>query len=259
MEELEKIEYPKPHRDFIYDTFNTFAAQHPWVGTENIRPKSIVREMVETYSGFADYIKEYGLERSEGLLLRHLCQVYRALMQTVPSSYYDDEILDMIAFLRTQIAHVDSSLIKEWESLANKDENTGELDHEIPTELMWMQNEKAVHAQIRANLHALVKALSVQKYDEAISWLCHGSVDWDSKHLEASLAPYYSEYETIISDHRARFPGRTLIEKQEDKRYEVRHVLVDPEENFDWVLLGEVNLNRWEHEKPLFQLLEIRS
>jgi Domain of unknown function (DUF3516) len=40
-EELEKREYPKPLRDFLYDTFNAFADRHPWVGEENIRPKSI--------------------------------------------------------------------------------------------------------------------------------------------------------------------------------------------------------------------------
>ena len=38
MEELEKLEYPKPLREFIYATFNDFAANHPWIGQENIRP-----------------------------------------------------------------------------------------------------------------------------------------------------------------------------------------------------------------------------
>src|SRR3954471_6175879 len=69
MEELEKLEWPKPNRDFIYGTFNAFAAKHPWVGHENIRPKSIAREMVERFLSFNDYVKEYGLQRSEGLLL----------------------------------------------------------------------------------------------------------------------------------------------------------------------------------------------
>src|SRR5438045_5981872 len=31
IEELEKLEYPKPNREFIYSTFNAFAAKHPWV------------------------------------------------------------------------------------------------------------------------------------------------------------------------------------------------------------------------------------
>ena len=38
MEELEKLEWPKPNRDFIYDTFNAFEKKHPWVADDNIRP-----------------------------------------------------------------------------------------------------------------------------------------------------------------------------------------------------------------------------
>src|SRR5512143_2317247 len=61
MEELEKLEYPKPLRDFVYSTFNAFADKHPWVGEEDIRPKSIAREMFEGFWSFADYVQEYDL------------------------------------------------------------------------------------------------------------------------------------------------------------------------------------------------------
>jgi hypothetical protein len=64
MDELEKLEYPKPNREFIYSTFNAFAAKHPWVGQENIRPKSIAREMFETFRSFADYVRDYELPPS---------------------------------------------------------------------------------------------------------------------------------------------------------------------------------------------------
>ena len=57
MAELEKVEYPKPNRDFVYATFNEFAAKHPWVGAENIRPKSIAREMVESVMSFTEYVR----------------------------------------------------------------------------------------------------------------------------------------------------------------------------------------------------------
>src|SRR6185295_12061019 len=79
LDELEKLEYPKPRREFIYSTFNAFADRHPWVGQENIRPKSIVREMFEQFRSFADYIKDYELQRAEGVLLRHLHSVYKVL------------------------------------------------------------------------------------------------------------------------------------------------------------------------------------
>src|SRR6202007_2332162 len=67
--EMEKLEYPKPNREFVYETFNAFADRHPWVGQENIRPKSIAREMFENFRSFAEYVLDYELQRSEGLLL----------------------------------------------------------------------------------------------------------------------------------------------------------------------------------------------
>jgi len=119
MEKLELIEHPKPLREFLYDTFNAFAAAHPWVGQENVRPKSIAREMFERYQSFADYIREYGLERSEGLLLRHLSQVWKVLSQTVPETAKTEPIVEMEEYFRELIRGIDSSLLEEWERLRN--------------------------------------------------------------------------------------------------------------------------------------------
>src|SRR5262249_26693599 len=99
MARLDELEYPKPLSDFIYSTFNAFADRHPWVGEENIRPKSIAREMFEGFRAFADYVGEYDLERAEGLLLRHLNSVYKVLSQTVPDGAKTDEIREMELYL----------------------------------------------------------------------------------------------------------------------------------------------------------------
>src|SRR5678815_5489528 len=117
MEELDKLEYPKPLRDFVYETFNAFADRHPWVGEENIRPKSIAREMFENYRSFGEYVLEYELQRSEGLLLRHLNGVYKVLSQTVPDGVKNDEVREMEIYLRTLLRAVDSSLEDEWERM----------------------------------------------------------------------------------------------------------------------------------------------
>ncbi|MEJ1972012.1 MAG: DUF3516 domain-containing protein [Lacunisphaera sp.] len=95
MAKLDEVEHPKPLRDFLYETFNAFAAAHPWVEQENVRPKSIAREMFERYLSFADYVREYGLERSEGLLLRHLMQAWKVLVQTVPEAAKTPEVVEM--------------------------------------------------------------------------------------------------------------------------------------------------------------------
>ena len=117
MAELEKIEYPKPLREFVYSTFNEFADRHPWVGEENIRPKSIAREMFEGFRSFSDYVQEYDLERAEGLLLRHLNSVYKVLSQTVPDGAKTDAVREMELYLRDMLRQVDSSLLDEWERM----------------------------------------------------------------------------------------------------------------------------------------------
>src|SRR6185436_9346992 len=117
MEELEKLEYPKPNRDFIYSTFNAFAERHPWVGQENIRPKSIAREMFEEFRSFSDYIKDYDLQRAEGALLRHLSSVHKVLVQTVPDIAKNDAFREMELYFGTLIRQVDSSLLEEWEKM----------------------------------------------------------------------------------------------------------------------------------------------
>ena len=124
MEELEKLEHPKPNREFIYSTFNAFADRHPWVGQENIRPKSIAREMFENFRSFGDYIRDYELQRSEGLLLRHLNSVYKVLAQTVPDAAKNDTAREMELYLQTLLRQVDSSLLDEWAKMRNPDYET---------------------------------------------------------------------------------------------------------------------------------------
>ena len=50
--ELEKVTYPKPNAELVYGSFNDFAVTHPWVKKENIRPKSIARDMVDSGQWF---------------------------------------------------------------------------------------------------------------------------------------------------------------------------------------------------------------
>ena len=91
------------------------------MGEENIRPKSIAREMFEQFRSFAEYVLDYELQRSEGLLLRHLNSVYKVLSQTVPDGVKTDEVLEMELYLRTLLRDVDSSLADEWERMRDPD------------------------------------------------------------------------------------------------------------------------------------------
>ena len=101
-------------------------------GIFSIHPKAIARELWEGFLSFEDYVRRYGIARMEGVLLRYLSQVHSTLARNLPESARNDEILELIGFLRAMIARVDSSLVEEWESLVSPSEAHGPTDEVIP-------------------------------------------------------------------------------------------------------------------------------
>ncbi|MGE5125914.1 MAG: DEAD/DEAH box helicase, partial [Betaproteobacteria bacterium] len=174
MEELERLEYPKPLRDFVYSTFNAFADRHPWVGEENIRPKSIAREMFEGFRSFSDYVQEYDLERAEGLLLRHLNGVYKVLGQTVPDGEKTSAVRELELYLREMLRAVDSSLLDEWEKMRDagyepSQAAVAEVRSPGPEEAPDVTRDaKAFTTAVRTRLFAFLRAWSIGKDEAAL-------------------------------------------------------------------------------------------
>ena len=258
MKELERVTYPKPNAEFIYETFNAFAAKHPWVG-ENIRPKSIVRDLYERYMSFPEYIREYGIARSEGVLLRYLSDAYKTLVQTVPASDRTDEVVDIIAYLRAMLERIDSSLVTEWEELVAPTDAADPAGPPAQIKKDITRDPKAFAARVRHELHALVRALAAHDYEEAVASVHHES-SLDLAQISSAMERYFTEYETVVIDARARTTERTLLEKVEPYLYRVRHVLVDPELDNAWYIQGEIDL-RDDHapEGVLVRLEQISS
>jgi superfamily II RNA helicase len=241
MAELEKISYPKPNAEFIYDTFNEFVLRHPWVARESIRPKSIVRDMVERYSAFNDYIKEYGLARSEGVLLRYLMQAYKVLAQTIPEAAKTDEVHDIIGFLRAMFEHVDTSLLQEWERMLHPPAELASAEKTGPKHLG--EDPRAFAARVRAEMHALVRALAQRDWDDAAIGTRQDPEDpWPAPRFEQAMLDYFADYPELRFDHGARFPKFTLLESTGDRTWRVRQTLLDPEDDKLWAVEGEIDL-----------------
>ena len=186
MEELEKLEYPKPNQEFIYSTFNAFADRHPWVGQENIRPKSIAREMFESFRSFSDYIRDYELQRAEGVLLRHLNRVYKVLAQNVPDAAKNDQIREMELYLGSMIRQVDSSLLDEWEKMRDPNFQRAETKEVRPPGAEEAAQDitrdtKAFTAAIRNLIFVFLRGLVIADYEVALASLSEGRVPRDPK------------------------------------------------------------------------------
>lgn len=252
MEELEKCEHPKPNREFIYSTFNNFAARHPWVGEENIHLKSIVREMFEEFRSFADYIKLYELHRAEGVLLRHLNSVFKVLAQTVPDSAKNDQVREMELYLGTMIRQVDSSLLDEWEKMRDPNYRPGETKEVRPpgaeeAAADITRDTKAFTVAIRNRVFTFLRGLMIEDYEQAIAQLASpldaDGQPWTAARLQESLDAYYADHQQLCLNPEARNARHTYVVPAEDKQsWRVQQMLVDPEGHNDWVAEFTVNL-----------------
>jgi hypothetical protein len=262
---LEELEYPKPCRDFLYNTFNEFQAQHPWVGQDHIRPKSIAREMFENFRGFADYINDYDLDRAEGLLLRHLSGVHKILTQTVPDRFKTESVQEMEAWLAGVLRGTDSSLLDEWERL--RDPNWKPRDDEpVSTEPADItRNKREFTALVRTEIFRFLRPIATRDYKMAAAVLAQYQQPpqppsaWSEATLATTLAPYYDDHERINLDNEARNGRHTYVEPSEDQRtWRVCQVLVDPEGLNDWQAEFSIDLAQArEAGKPSLSLASI--
>jgi superfamily II RNA helicase len=253
---LEELEYPKPKREFIYLTFQNFALKHPWVGQENIRPKSIVREMVENYVDFAGYIKLYDLERSEGLLLRHLSSVYKVLAQTVPPKYKNEDVQEVEDWLAGLLRGTDSSLLDEWERLKNPDWLPTEEDADAALEAVDItKNKREFTALIRTEIFHFLRALAAGKYAEAAALV----QPWTAEELAQTMENYRQEHAGITLDPEARNHKHTYITPNEAEGiWTIAQVLIDPDGLNDWQAIFSVDKDIAKEEgKPRLQLIGV--
>jgi len=268
MEELEKLEYPKPNREFVYSTFNAFADKHPWVGQENIRPKSIAREMFESFRSFSDYIRDYELQRAEGVLLRYVNRVFKVLSQTVPDMAKNDSVREMELYLGAMIRQIDSSLLDEWEKLRDPNYQRAETKEVRPPgaeENDITRDARAFTAAIRQRIFSFLRGLVIGDFEAAIGNLTSpqdaDGQPWTGERLQAALDAYHTDHKYICLDPNARNIRHTYVTPAEDKKtWRVQQMLVDPEENNDWVAEFEVDLvESRKLEEPVLKLRRIGS
>ncbi|MEM6531176.1 MAG: DUF3516 domain-containing protein [Myxococcota bacterium] len=257
MEELDRVEAPKPKADLIYETFNAFAFKHPWVG-ENIRPKSIARDLYERCMSFHEYVKEYGLQRSEGLVLRYLSDAYRTLVQTVPERFKDERVDEVIVYLRAMLDRVDNSLVTEWEELIDPAEEDAEDVR--PTRISFdpRRDKKRFLTRIRTEMHQLVRALAHQEWSLASTLLRGGEEDELVDALARGMAPFFEEFAALDFGPMARHTDKTRIVEEERGRWSVTQTLVDDRGENLWAVYGEVLIDdEFRVDRPLVSLLRI--
>ncbi len=239
MERLAEVEAPKPNKDWTYSSFNRFRMQHPWVGGDTVKPKSVVRELYERSMTFGEYVAHYGLKRSEGAVLRYLSDVYKGLIQNVAEELRTEEIEDLTAWLGALVRQVDSSLIDEWERLIDSSADAPEAPIRSGAPVTIMDDARAFRVMVRNAIFEWVQRLARRDgYAAIVTNAAEDSRLVDAEHLSDAMDSYWEQFDAIDLGPNARSPEFFIYEPSSGR---VAQVLLDPGDTNEWRIEATVD------------------
>ncbi|MFD8074881.1 DEAD/DEAH box helicase [Streptomyces sp. NPDC059718] len=248
MERLQDISYPKPLEEVLSHAYGVYRKSHPWVGDHPLSPKSVVRDMYERAMTFTEFVSHYELARTEGIVLRYLASAYKALEHTVPDDLKSEDLQDLIAWLGELVRQVDSSLLDEWEQLANPGEMTAEEAQERADQVKPVTaNARAFRVLVRNALFRRVELAALERFGE-LGEMDAGS-GWDADAWAEAMDAYWDEYEDLGTGPDARGPKLLQIEERPDEGlWKVRQTFADPDGDHDWGISAEIDLTASDEE-----------
>ncbi len=237
MDALDDVTWPRPLAEELEAALRVYRQTHPWVDPRGLSPKSVVREMFERAMTFGEFVAHHKLFRAEGVVLRYLTDAYRALRSTVPTSARTEELDDLVEWLGEVVRHTDSSLLDEWEALANpSDEPLTEV--RTPSENRALSaNPRALRVMVRQSMFRRIELVSLGRY-AALAALDGGltEAEW-----AAAAAGYHAEYDDLGTGPEARGPALFRVVEEED-HWVVAQILDDPDGDRDWRISAELDL-----------------
>ncbi|WP_297553354.1 DUF3516 domain-containing protein [uncultured Corynebacterium sp.] len=243
---VEDITWPKPLEELLEQAYDTFAETNAWVKEFELRPKSVVRDMLENAMTFSDLVATYGLARSEGVILRYLTDAWRTLKQSIPDEYNTPELEDIVVWLGELIRQVDSSLVDEWAQMAGEDSPIDQdtVDRELafgvedPTALT--ANRRAFTIMVRNYMFRLVQLFALEKEDRLAELLDYLDEVPD---FGAILDDYFDEYDDIDSGPEARGPEYFRLGDTDSRAWSVRQIIKDPDGDHAYQFVATVDLD----------------
>lgn len=245
MDRLQDITYPKPLEDMLDAAFTQYRRDVPWANDYWLSPKSVIRDMVETASDFTGYIGRYNIARSEGTLLRYLSDAYRSLARTVPVDKRDEQLSDIIAWLRVLVRSIDSSLVDEWENAGSADASEAAAALAAPGRRdEVIEDRRGLTVLVRNALFRRVQLMDLDRPEEL------GALDKDWGYgvheWEDALDDYYDAHEYVGVDAAARSADLFVLDdshERDEHTWKVRQIIDDSDGDHDWAIVGVVDLD----------------
>ncbi|MFE9719603.1 MULTISPECIES: DEAD/DEAH box helicase [Streptomyces] len=242
MERLQEVTYPKPLSELLWHAYDVYRTSHPWVGDHPVSPKSVIRDMYERAMTFTEFTSNYELARTEGIVLRYLASAYKALEHTVPDDLKSEDLEDLIAWLGELVRQVDSSLLDEWEQLANPEVETAEQARERADEVKPVTaNSRAFRVLVRNAMFRRVELAALDRVRDLGE--LDGDAGWDEDAWGDAMDAYWDAHEDLGTGPDARGPKLLKIDEDpEHGLWRVWQAFADPAGDHDWGISAEVDL-----------------
>lgn len=241
LERIAEVTYPKPLEDLLDAAFGKYCDAVPWARDYCLRPKSVLRDMLESAADFKGYIQKLGIMRYEGILLRYLSEAFRGLDRTIPEDKRTEQLKDIIAWLGLVVRSVDSSLVDEWE-------NAGSVLDAAPPDAAGV--EAVVHD--RRGLTVLVRNALFSRVRMAahrdIAGLGEADGEWGfgERAWAQALDEYYKAHEEILLDADARSKAYLILDEADEEEahvWHVRQIFHDEDGDNDFAIAADVDLD----------------
>ena len=241
LERIAEVTYPKPLEDLLDAAFGKYCDAVPWARDYCLRPKSVLRDMLESAADFKGYIQKLGIMRYEGILLRYLSEAFRGLDRTIPEDKRTEQLKDIIAWLGLVVRSVDSSLVDEWE-------NAGSVLDAAPPDAAGA--EAVVHD--RRGLTVLVRNALFSRVRMAahrdIAGLGEADGEWGfgERAWAQALDEYYEAHEEILLDADARSKAYLILNEADEEEahvWHVRQIFHDEDGDNDFAIAADADLD----------------
>lgn len=239
MERISEVTYPRPLEDLLQSAFDTYCQGVPWARDYYLRPKSILRDMLESASDFKGYIQRLGITRYEGALLRYLSEAFRSLDRTVPEPKRDERLKDIVAWLGLVVRSVDSSLVDEWEAAGSALEAAPPSEGEAV-----VLDRRGLTVLVRNALFLRVRLASkgdVETLGELDAEWGFGPRAW-----RQALDAFNDEHDELLLDADARSNAYFVVDDADEKAdhvWHVRQIFHDGDFANDFAIVADVDLD----------------
>ena len=246
---LDEVTWPQPLAELLTATYEIYLQSHPWLPVDALSPKSVVREMYANGMTFSEFVGRYQLARSEGLVLRYLTDAYRTLRHTVPQAHRTPELEELVEWLGATVRHTDSSLLDEWEALADP-EHVVERHEAPPPVPRLSQQDRVLRTMARNAMFRRVELAARDDLDglaaaeEAAARRTEPPLEvamtrtaWDQ-----ALEAYFADHDRIGTGPDAHGPDLFQV-VVDGRRWRLRQTIEDPAGDRDWVIEAELDLD----------------